>query len=519
MTRIIRVKQILKLRAAGLSRSAIARSLHCSKTSVVDVFSAADSLDISYQDIESQTNMEAYTRLFPQRGNVDYVYPEPDWEYIHKELAKVGVTLKLLYEEYRDRNLEDGKPSMSYDNFAKRYRKFTISNDITSRVGRPAGRVIEVDWAGPTINLVDPTTGEVSKVYLFVGCLPFSRMVYVEPRLDMKQESWLRCHVHMFSYFGGVTPCLVPDNLKTGVIKHPKQGEIVLNEQYEELALHYGTAILPGRVRAPKDKPSAENEVWQATRYIIAALRNKVFTDFNDIKSEVYKRMDEWNDTPFTKRDGTRRQVFNEIEKQLLRPLPERDFEIATWIYNRKVQKNCHVVYNHNFYSVDYSFVGKDVDLRICESTIEIYSDGSRLCTHELFPQFAHGRYSTHQQDLPKDKQYEPWNTQRIVNWAENIGPNTTKIINRILEGVEYHEQGYNACLSVLKLSRTYSAQRLEAACLVALNSGVNSPRYAHIEPILKTNQDKILTNEILNSDQDLEPAGYIRGSEFYKGL
>ena len=168
----------------------------------------------------------------------------------------------------------------------------------------------------------------------------------------------------MFSYFGGVTPCIIPDNLKTGVIKHPKDGEIVLNTQYEELAIHYGTAILPGRVRAPKDKASAENEVLHATRYIIGALRNTTFTDFNVIRNEVYRLMDNWNDMPFQKRDGTRRLIFEECEKSLLRKLPESEFSIYKWVLKRIVQKNFHVAYMNNYYSVDYHYVGDYVDLK-----------------------------------------------------------------------------------------------------------------------------------------------------------
>lgn len=167
--------------------------------------------------------------------------------------SKVGITLSFLHGEYRE-DAPRGEAAMSYDRFCKRYRQFTVSRNVVSWVGRKAGRNMEVDWSGPTMSLVDPATGVVSKVYLFVACLPFSRYSYVEPALDMKQDTWLRCHVHAFEFLGGATPCIAPDNLKTGVTAHPREGEVVLNAAYEDLAAHYGSAVMPARVRRPRDK-------------------------------------------------------------------------------------------------------------------------------------------------------------------------------------------------------------------------------------------------------------------------
>lgn len=198
---------------------------------------------------------------------------------------------------------------------------------------------MEVDWSGPTMRLVDPATGEVRKVYLFVACLPFSRYSYVEPTLDMKQDTWLLCHVHAFSFLGGATPCIVPDNLRTGVTAHPRAGEPVLNAAYEELAAHYGSAVIPARVRRPRDKPSAENEVWAAATYVIAALRDEVFTDMAALRAAVARRVAEHNDAPFAKREGSRREVFEEVERPLLRPLPAEPFEVCVFTLWKRVRK------------------------------------------------------------------------------------------------------------------------------------------------------------------------------------
>ena len=309
--------------------------------------------------------------------------------------------MKRLHAEYRDEQRSKGGPFMSYDRFCKRYREFTVSKQVVSRVGHKAGRIMEVDWAGPTMPLVDPATGEVSRVYLFVACLPFSRLSYVEPTLDMRQDTWLRCHVHAFAYMGGSTPCIVPDNLKTGVKGHPREGEVELNGAYREMAAHYGSAVMPARVRTPRDKPSVENEVWQAATEIVAALRDTVFTDFNELRRAVAARLEEHNSRPFSKREGTRREVFEEQEGPLLRPLPAVPYEVCEWVYGRKVQKNCHVAYKHNYYSVSHLAVGRTVDLRVTDTTVEVFLAGERLATHPLFPASARNRYSTHAESAP----------------------------------------------------------------------------------------------------------------------
>lgn len=517
MARRIRAKLVLQLLEAGLSRSEIARSQRMSKHSVQTVAEAAAEHGMTWRDAESMSDAEVYARLFPERNREQAVYADPDWDRVHRELAREGVTLKRLHAEYRDAAAAKGAPAMSYDRFCKRYRGFTVSEQVASRVGHKAGRVMEVDWAGPTMRLVDPATGEVSKVYLFVACLPFSRMSYVEATLDMGQDTWLRCHVHAFGYFGGSAPCLVPDNAKVAVTRHPREGEVEVNDAYREMAAHYGCAVMPARVRRPRDKPSVENEVWQATGEVIAALRGVVFTDIAALRSAVRKELDAHNDRPFSKREGTRRQVFEEQEKPLLRPLPAAPYEICKWVYGRKVQRNCHVAYQRNFYSVSHLAVGKTVDLRVTESVVEVFLGGERLSTHPLFPPYARNRYSTHEADLPEGRAYSDWDAGRIRRWAERVGPSCSAAVERIFQSVRFDEQGFNPALALLRLSHTYGAERLERACEMALATGKRSPRYRDVKPILATNQDK-LADARAGGDGGPgdDAAGYVRGAEFY---
>ena len=255
MVRRIKAKLVLELRAEGMTGRAIALAQGMSRKSVLAVFDAAKKVGIGDDGHVDRSDAEVYALLFPGRGEHESVFVQPDWEGIHKELAKVGVTLKLLHGEYVDGCAVTGQPAMGYDRFCKSYATHALITGAASRVGHKAGRTVEVDWSGPMMQLTDPVTGETTRVYLFVACLPFSRYAFVEPALDMRQDTWLLANVAMFEWFGGTVPRTVPDNLKTGVIKHPREGEIVLNDAYREMAAHYSAAVLPGRPRAPKDYP------------------------------------------------------------------------------------------------------------------------------------------------------------------------------------------------------------------------------------------------------------------------
>ena len=239
MVRKIKAKAILRLNDQGLSGRAIARSLGIARQSVAEVQAASAAAGIAYPDVETKPDDEVYSMLFPGRGERESVYEQPDWARVHRELARVGVTLRILHGEYADECAAAGRPRMGYDRFCKQYAAYVARTGVTSRVEHKAGRTIEVDWAGKTMRIVDPVTGDVSKAYLFVAVLPFSRYAFVEPTLDMGQNAWLRCHVAMYEWFGGSTPRLVCDNLKTGVISHPRDGEVVLNDAYRSMAEHY----------------------------------------------------------------------------------------------------------------------------------------------------------------------------------------------------------------------------------------------------------------------------------------
>jgi len=514
MVRKIKAKLVLQLRAEGLSGRAIAVSQQISRNSVAAVLEAADAAELSWDDIAALPDGEVYALLFPGRGEHESVFAEPDWAEVHREMARVGVTMKLLHGEYIDQCSSSGAPAMGYDRFCKQYQQHVNVAGLASRVGHKAGQTVEVDWSGPTMQLIDPVTGETTRVYLFVACLPFSRYAFAWPTVDMKQDTWLRAHVTMFEFFGGSVPRIVCDNLKTGVVKHPRDGEIVLNDAYREMAAHYSAAVLPGRIRRPKDKASTENTVAHVATWVIAGLRDRTFHTVPELAEAIGERMDAYNREPFQKRPGSRLSVFTAEERPLLTPLPAVAFEISRWLYGRRVGRNGHVVFERNFYSAPLAHIGTKVDVRITARTLEIYRATERISSHLLLPAGAAGQYRTNDADLPAGRQYQQWDAPRVREWAERVGPAAVIVINRIFESVPVDEQGLDAALAVLRLSRRFSAERVEAACALALTGPVRSPRYAHIHPILATGQDK--TAALQPRTKPEQAGGYVRGADYY---
>lgn len=521
MARKINVKLILELREAGMSRSAIASTRKISRNSVSDVFNIADKRHISFEDVREMTDEEAYRFFYPDKYVNEIMYEQPDYEYVHNELKEVGVTLKLLHEEYVDKCHRENKIPMAKTKFNEGYNEYTIENHLTNHLAHKPGERCEVDWSGPTMHYIDRDTGEIIKVYLFVGTLPYSQYTYVEPCLNMKMNTFIGCHVNMYEYFGGVPTRTICDNLKTGVVSHPKSGEIILTADYEALGYHYMTAIMPAQVRKPKQKPSVEGNIGKLATAIIAKCRNMTFYSFAELKLAVSEKLKDFNRQPFQKREGSRYEVWQE-ERPYLKDLPALPYEVAEWIYGRTIHIDFHVVYKKNRYSCPYQYAKKKdnkVDLKITASTVEIYYKGERIATHHRFPDYVENRYSTHQEDMPKAfRDIVEWDDARIRRWAKSIGKSTSVVIDKIFSYVSIKEQGYNPSLAVLRLSRTYSDARLETACELALSRGIRSPRYRHLKAILSANQD-IVYKEQQTAMTELEDTsmGYLRGSDYYK--
>ena len=353
-------------------------------------------------------------------------------------------------------------------------------------------------------------TGEIIPAYIFVATLNYSGYAYVEAFLSRNQENWIAAHVNTYRFFGGSTRILVPDNLKTGVLKNTKS-EVVLNRTYQEMAEHYGTAVLPARVRKPKDKPSVEGAVGVISTWIIAALRNwKSFT-LRELNEAIRGKLEEYHHKPFQKREGSRLSVFLEEEKPMLQPLPPRAFEFAGW-------RICTVAYNYHiyvekmFYSVPSVYIKKKVDVRLTINMVEVFLDSERIASHAR----KHGRpgqYSTLPEHMPEDhRKYTQWNAERFHSWARGIGENTVAVVKAILASRKIEQQSYRACMALLKLSDKYSDSRLEAACKRAL-SYTPSPSFKSIQTILATGQDELPDEETPDPSAEF---GFTRGPGYY---
>lgn len=371
---------------------------------------------------------------------------------------------------------------------------------------------MEVDWAGQTACLTDADTGESIEAHVFVSVLPYSGYAYAEAFPSMEQGSWITAHVNAYGFFGGVTRILVPDNLKTGVIKHTKT-EVVLNRSYQEMAEHYGTAIIPARVYTPKDKATVEGTVGIVSTFILAAIRNQKFFTLRELNETIRERLHALNHKPFQKKNGSRASLFAE-ERALLLPLPKSAFEMSAW-KSAKVSFNYHIEVEGRFYSVPFEYIKRQVDVRTTRNTVEVFYEGTRICSHvRLYD--TREKYSTQEAHMPPNhQQYIQWNGERFRKWAAKIGTNTATVVESILTGYKVEQQGYRVCMALLKLSDQYSPERLEAACAKGLFY-TPRPSYKSIQTILKSGQDKPAEE----SEQPFNPSeyGFTRGSGYYGG-
>lgn len=347
-------REILRLSSLQYSQRTIESMAHCSRHTVRDVLQAAKEQGISWPLSDDVANADLEQLLFPNRHKASSQYAEPDYPYIHRELARSGVTLTLLWEEYCAKCQEAGKRPYMSTQFGERYRRWARITKATMRIQHKPGDAMQVDWAGDTIPIQDPVTGEQSAAYLFVAVLPCSYYTYAEACDDMKTENWLNCHVHAFDFFGGVARLLIPDNCKTATLSNTRY-DVILNRSYQELAEHYGTAIVPARVRKPKDKSPAEAPVRFAETWIVAALRDRKFFSLRELNEAVAEKLDELNSRPFKQMAGCRRSAYLEEEKPYMLPLPVSAFEPAVWSV-AKVANDYLVTDGRNKYSVPYRY-------------------------------------------------------------------------------------------------------------------------------------------------------------------
>ena len=425
-----RYREILRLSSLGFSNRNIALSVPCSRNTVAKVLKRAQELDISWPLEDNQTD-EVLEGLFYPKQSDRSQKRMPDYDYIHKELLRNGVSKKLLWTEYMEDCRANGDEPLMYSQFCYHIQQDEQKRRATMHINRKPGEQVEVDWAGDPATIIDPDTGEILKAYIFVGVMTYSQYAYVEAFLDMKQKSWITAHVHMYEFFGGVARILVPDNCKTAVVHNGGWKDQQINETYQEMAEHYGTAIIPARVRTPKDKPNAEGTVGNISTWITAALRNEQFFSLAELNRAIREKLEQFNRRLFQKKEGSRLDLFLEDEKPLLSPLPATRFELSDW-KTATVQFNYHISVDGMLYSVPYEYIKKKVDVKVTDTTIEIFYNHNRIASHRRL-KGRPGQYSTITEHMPEDHQkYLEWNGDRFRKWAERIGINTYTVVNAI---------------------------------------------------------------------------------------
>jgi len=408
--------------------------------------------------------------------------PVPDWALVHRELRRKSVSLLLLWTEYRA-SCPDG---FGYTWFTERYRAWAGRLDVVLRGDHRAGEKLFLDFAGQTIPITDPLTGEITQAQLFVAVLGASNYTYAEATASQAELCWTAAHVNAFEFFDGVPAILVPDNLKAGVTR-PHRYEPILNAAYAELATHYGCAIIPARPYKPRDKAKVEAGVLIAERWILAALRNRTFFSLAEANAAIRERVTWLNNRPFKKLEGSRASLFAELDRPALRPLPERAYEYATW-KGAKVSIDYHVEWERHYYSVPYQLVGEHADVRASARTIEVFVRGRRVASH--LRSAAPGRHTTESAHMPEShRRYLEWTPGRLVAWGEATGRATGALVAAILASRPHPEQGFRSCLGIFRLGRRHGPERLEAACARALAVGALS--YRSVDSILKAGLDR----------------------------
>jgi transposase len=410
--------------------------------------------------------------------------------------------------EYR----EHQPTGYQYSQFCELYARWAAKSAVTMRQVHRAGEKGFVDFSGDGIDIVDPQTGECTLAKLFVAVLGASNLTYVEPALSEDLPTWIGCHVRAFAYFGGVPEITVPDNLRSGV-KRPDYYDPEINPTYAELAAHYGTAVIPARVRKPRDKAKVEQGVLIAERWILAVLRNRLFHSIEELAAAVKPLVEKINDRPMQRLKKSRRQLFEEIERAALRPLPAAPYEFASWKTVR-VHIDYHVEFERHYYSVPYELCGEQLDVRATEATIEILDGRHRVASHPR--SFVAYGYTTNPEHMPKAHQNRgEWTPERLLEWAKKVGPSTGELIREILVRAKHPEQGFKSCLGVMALRRSFPDERIERACARAVRYRSYSRK--SLLAILKNNLDRVqepAPEE--NAQRELPLHGNTRGGRYY---
>ncbi len=501
-----KIRDVLRLRADGVTKRRIAAGLNIGRTAVRDYLDRADGAGLSWPLPDGLSDEDLERRLFPP-SSAGAGRPLPDWPALHREMKKPGVTLALLWEEYRAVH-PDG---YGQSRFCELYRAWKGKLAPTMRQTHAAGEKMFVDYAGTTFDVVDPDTGEIRAAQVFVATLGASSYTYAEASWTQSLPDWIGSHVRAFAFFGGAPAQVVPDNLKSGLAKAcPYDPEI--NRTYADMAAHYGVAVIPARPRKPRDKAKVEVGVQVVERWVLAPLRNQRFFSLAELNQAIRERLDAMNGRETRHLGASRRRLFDELDRPALKPLPTDAYRYAEW-KRRRAGLDYHVEVDRRYYSVPHALAKRELWARITERTVEIFHKGKRVAAHMRGP--SNRRHTTVAEHMPSaHRRYANWTPERIRRMAALNGPNTKILVDRILRGRPHPEQGFRSRIGVLRLARGHGAERLEAACERALE--IDAPTYSSVASILKNNLDRRKPGRGRDDGPAIDHA-HIRGPEYFQ--
>lgn len=502
-----KLREIIRLRLqVGLSGRAIARSCGVSPSTVTAYLGRIAVAKLTWPLPPECDDDALEALLFPAEKAPQPSRPEPDWAWIHEELKRRHVTKLLLWQEYRE-----AQPNgYSYSQFCDIYQRWARPLLATMRQVHRPGEKSFIDFSGDGLDVADPLTGECKKAVLFVAVLGASNLTYAEPVFHQDLPTWIGCHVRACEYFGGVSEIWVPDNPKVGATRADRY-DPELNPTYADLARHYDAVVLPARPRKPRDKAKVEAAVLLAERWILAALRNRTFYSLDELRAAIAELVERLNARPMRRLKKSRRQIFEELERAALKPLPVRPYELALWA-RPTVAPDYHVQYDDHFYSVPYQLLGEKLDLRASETTVEVFQRGRRIASH--LRSYVKGGYTTKTEHMPRGhREHAEWTPQRIIAWAKKVGPQTAALVEAIMAAKKHPEHGFKRCLGIIHLRRQYPDERIERACGRALR--FRTLTYKSVAAILKNNLDR-LDEPAREAQQALPLRGNVRGSRYY---
>ena len=500
---ILRQKWVLER-----SHREVATSVGLSVGAVAATLKRAAEARLDLPSLEGMNDEALEALLYPPKPSTG-ARPLPDFSYLHAERKKPGVTLELLHLEY----IESHPEGYRYTQFCEHYRTWLAGRGLVMLQEHKAGEKAFVDYAGKKPHFVDPLTGEVIEVELFVAVLGASNYTYAEATRTQRGPDFIQSHVRMLAYFGGVPRALVPDQLKSGVTTASRY-EPVIQRTYEEMAQHYGTTVLPARPARPRDKAKVEVGVQIVERWILGRLRNETFFSLETLNERIAELLEELNARRMQRYDASRRQLFERIDKPALAALPSEAFTYGEW-KTARLNIDYHVEVDHHLYSAPHKLVREQLDVRLSASTVELFYKNQRVASHPR--SFGRGRHTTDPAHMPKAHQnHSEWTPSRIIDWAGTIGPSTSALVGAILAERTHPEQGYRSCLGILRLAKRYGNDRLEAACARAFAARARS--YRHIESILTNGLDRlpVVADENTESPKPPQPHENIRGGNYY---